>query len=302
MTKDYYDVLEISKKATQEDIKKAYRKLAREHHPDMAKENDKAAAEARFKEINEAYQVLSDPQKRQMYDQYGHRANFNGTSGFNNQGNWGPFNYTYTSQGENPFGDANFDPFDIFESIFGSRGFGNARRPRKGKNLYYELRISFADAVKGLEKEINAESGRMHIKIPKGVRDGSEIRFEGKGMPLEGFPNGDLYLTVRYSSPREFEIIREDILINLEIDFVTAILGGEIEIPVVDENKKDGIGKAKLKIPSGTQPKTRFIVKGKGMPRLQSNGNGDAYIQVEVSIPKKVSRKQRNLLEEYINS
>ena len=118
MARDYYDILGVSKTSSQDEIKKAYRKLAREHHPDMAKADGKDAAEKKFKEINEAYQVLSDSQKKQMYDQYGHKANFNGggTGGFN-QSNWGPFTYSYTSGGASPFSDTEFDPFDIFESI-----------------------------------------------------------------------------------------------------------------------------------------------------------------------------------------
>ena len=163
--KDYYQVLGVEKNASSDDIKKAYRHLAREHHPDMVRDGDKAAAEKRFKEINEAYQVLSDPQKRKMYDQYGHTgAGFGfegGPSGFGSAGQWGPFTYTYTSNGQEPsggpFGFGDFDPFEVFENVFGFRGFGGSRGPKRGKNLYYEMAIDFSESVFGLEKEINIE-------------------------------------------------------------------------------------------------------------------------------------------------
>src|SRR4030042_248142 len=212
MPKDFYEILGVSKSATQEEIKKAYRNLARAHHPDMVKDSDKKSAEVRFKEINEAYQVLSDPQKRRMYDQYGHSGagfgangggfgGFGDFSGFARGGQKGPFTYTYTSSGENPFGGfEDFDPFDIFESFFGSRGFGS-RSPKKGKNLYYEMNITFKEALFGVEKSVKIESGNVTIKIPVGIRSGMEIKFVGKGMPgPNGAPNGDLFITVKYPS------------------------------------------------------------------------------------------------------
>ncbi|MBN1162219.1 DnaJ domain-containing protein [Patescibacteria group bacterium] len=303
MARDYYDILGISKNASPEDIKKAYRKLAREHHPDMVNESDKADAERRFKEINEAYQVLSDKDKKSMYDQYGHSgpgfsngAGFQGTKG----GQWGPFTYTYTSGGGSPFGQQDFDPFDIFEQFFGFRGYGDRRAPKKGKNLTYEMVIDFRDAIFGLEKEVNVESGRVRIKIPKGVRDGTELKFSGKGMPgSKGVPPGDLFLVVRYKSPSDFKLLGSDVYVRTEIDFITAILGGSVEIPVIDTSKSSGVGKTKLKIPSGTQHSTRFVLHNKGMPKLHSSGYGDVLVQVAISIPKRLNRKQKKALEEY---
>lgn len=308
--KDYYQSLGINKNASQEEIKQAYRKLAREHHPDMVKDGDKAAAEQRFKEINEAYQILSDPQKRKMYDQYGSSAFAGGaqnpgTSGFGgfNQGQWGPFTYTYSSggnaQGAQDFGD--FDPFDVFEQFFGFRGFGGqARQPRKGKNLYYEMRITFADAVFGLEKEIKIESGKVKIKIPAGVRDGMELRFPGYGAPApqNGQP-GDLFISLQIETPKDFEFFDEHILIKKEIDFVQASLGDNIEVPVVDVTSSSGVGTAKLRIPEGTQYGTKFLIRGKGMPRFKEHGQGDVVVQVFIVIPKKLSREQKDLLEKY---
>jgi len=313
--KDYYAILGVPRNASQEDIKQAYRRLAREHHPDVVKDGDKTSAEKRFKEINEAYQVLNDPQKRKMYDTYGHAgggfagsagASGNGPFGSQSGGQWGPFSYTYTSNG-NAYGGAggfnDFDPFDVFEEFFGFRGFGGSRAPRKGKNLYYEMRVDFADAVHGAEKTIKVESGYVTIKIPAGVYDGTEIRFSQRGMPgPAGTPNGDLFITFRVSMPGEFRRIGDNLGILLELDFTKLILGAIAEVPVVDSTQKNGIGLAKLKIPAGTQPGTQFRLKGKGMPKLRGNGQGDVIVQVLVKMPRKVSRRQKELLEEYERS
>lgn len=297
-TKDYYEVLGVAKGATPEELKKAYRNLAREHHPDMVAKEDKDNAEKRFKEINEAYQVLSDPEKRRVYDQFGH-TNFNNASsgpfgGGANQGQWGPFSYTYSSGN-----GMDFDPFDIFEDVFGFRGFGGGRM-RKGKNLYYEMHVSFADAVKGAEKEVNIESGKITIKIPKGARDGMELRFSGKGMPgPEGIPAGDLFITLRVQTPKVFRRVDDDFATLAEIDFVSAALGDIVEVSVIDPNSESGVGMAKIKVPAGTQPGTQIRLRGEGMPRLRGSGRGDVIVQISITIPKKLSKKQRQILEEY---
>jgi DnaJ-class molecular chaperone len=307
--KDYYSILGIDKNATQDDIKKAYRKLARQYHPDMVKDGDKAAAEAKFKEINEAYQVLGDESKRKMYDQYGSAAFSGGSqgagSGFGgfNQGQWGPFTYSYSNMGGTNgyegFGD--FDPFDVFEDFFGFRGFGGkSRAPKKGKNLHYELHVDFIEAIFGVEKDISIESGKLTIKIPAGIRDNTEMRFQGKGMPgPNNTPNGDLFITIRVKQPKEFQVVGDDILIQTTIDFAQAILGDTIAIPIVDTSKINGINTTNLKIPSGTQHGTRFVIRGKGMPRLHGKGYGDAYVDVLIVIPTKINKKQKEVLEEY---
>lgn len=303
--KDYYDILGVPKGASEDEIKKAYRNMAREHHPDMVDKSDKEAAEKRFKEINEAYQVLKDPQKRKMYDQFGNAGpGFNGGRGADGfggygqqQGQWGPFSYSYTSAG----GAEGFDPFDIFEEFFGFRGFGGQQRPRKGKNLYYEMHIDFVDAVRGAEKNIKTESGPVKIKVPAGVHDGTEIKFVGKGMSgPNGAPNGDLYITVRVPTPRVFtQRAGNHFGAIVEIDFVQATLGDTVDVPVIDAKAANGVGKAKLKIPAGTQPHTQFRLKGKGMPGLHNGQPGDIVVQVHVNIPKKLNKKQKKLLEEY---
>src|SRR3989338_185547 len=317
-TKDYYEILGVSKNATDDQIKQAYRRLAREHHPDVVKDGDKSSAEARFKEINEAYQVLSDSQKRKMYDQFGQagfgggqngQGGFSGFGGFGSQqGQWGPFTYSYTTSGSpgsgagaSPFED--FDPFDVFEQFFGFRGFGGSgagRAPKRGKNLYYEMEISFGDAVRGIEKEIRVESGSLKIKIPAGVNNGTEIKYPGKGMAgPNNAPSGDLFLTIKVSTPKEFQRFGENLAISIEIDFIQAILGDTVEVPVVDSEQRFGVGKAELKIPAGTKPGSQIRMKGKGMPRIRDGGRGDVVVQILVGIPSKLNRKQRELLEEY---
>lgn len=303
-TKDYYEILGVPKNAAPDQIKQAYRKLAREHHPDVVKDGDKAAAEKRFKEINEAYQVLNDPQKRKMYDQYGHAgANFNGGNAGNyGQSGWGPFTYTYAngagSNGANPFGD--IDPFDIFEEFFGFRGFGGQKAPRKGKNLYYEMSVTFAEAIHGAEKTIKVESGTITIKIPQGASDGTEMRFAGKGeLGPNGAPAGDLFITLRVPMPKEFQRQGSTLGVALELEYTQLVLGDVVEVPVVDLNEKNGIGHASLKIPAGTKPGMQFRLRGKGMPILRGRGQGDVIAQVFIRIPNKLSRKQKEILEVY---
>jgi molecular chaperone DnaJ len=293
MAKDYYELLGVSKGASQDEIKKAYRTLAKKHHPDTAKDSNKKDAEKKFKEIGEAYQVLSDPQKRARYDQFGHAGNqgYGGGSGFGGS-QWGGGSYY---QGQNPFADV--DISDIFESFFGG-GYG--RSPRKGKDLRYEIYIEFKDAIFGLEKEINIDSGKVKIKIPAGIISGSEVRFSQKGMPgPQGLPPGDLYLKVRYKMPKEFELVQGILFVEQEIDFATAALGGKIDIPSIDLESKKGISKTTLKIPSGTQYGTKFVVRSKGLPRVNSSGQSDILVQVLVTIPKRLNRKQKKLLEQY---
>jgi len=306
--RDYYEILGLSKGASDSEIKQSYRKLAREHHPDMVGQSDKAAAEKRFKEINEAYQVLSDPQKRKMYDQFGHAGmNFSSTGkgpfggGFTGASGWGPFTYTYTTSGGGGIND--FDPFDIFEDFFGFRGFGG-RRPRKGKNLYYELHVDFKDAVFGLEKTINVESGKVKVKIPAGVHNGTEIRFSGRGMPgPNNAPAGDLFLTIRIKLPKQFRRLGNILGTAVEIDMVQAALGDTVEVWVVDLGESDGLGKVKVKIPAGTQPGTQIRLRGKGLPIInRSSKRGDVVVQVVIKIRKNLSRKQKDILKDYLKT
>lgn len=288
--------------------------MAREHHPDMVNEKEKPGAEKRFKELNEAYQVLSDPDKRRMYDQFGHASfgggagggsggqnPFGGGFGGGNTGQWGPFSYSYSSSDGGASGAGfDFDPFDIFESAFGFRGFGGARKPKKGKNLYYEMAIDFVDAVKGSEKEVNVEGGKLTIKIPAGARDGIELRYPEKGAKgPDGVPNGDLYISLRVKTPKQFERYGDDLATRVEVSFAQAALGDVIDVEVIDINSLDGLGKVKMKVPAGTQPASYIKLKGKGMPRLQRSGQGDVIVKVDIKIPTRLNRTQKDLLEKY---
>jgi len=284
MAKDYYEVLGVNKTASKDELKKAYKRLAKKHHPDVDKS---AGANERFKEINEAYQVLSNSEKKAAYDQFGHPS-----AGAGQAGRWGPFTYAYTSDGGAPgdFGDFS-DPFSIFEQVFGSRGFG--RQPRKGRNLRYSIIINFMDAIKGLTQEVALNGKKLKVKIPAGIRDGAEIKFSGEGEAgPRGLPPGDLYLTIRIQPHPTFTRVGDDIYILKEISFVQAALGDTIEVGTVEES-------VKLKIPAGTQSGTQFRLRGKGVPHLRGRGKGDQYVRVQVNIPKKLSRKQKKLLEEF---
>ncbi len=288
---DYYDILGISKGVSADEIKKAYRKQALEWHPDKHKDN-KEAAERRFKEINEAYQILSDSQKRQAYDQFGHAAfspggapagaaGFGGfPSGQGQTGRWGPFTYTYTSTGGSPGDGSPFagfdfgDPFEIFEQFFGGGSpFRTARIPR------YGITIEFMEAIEGIEKEIEIEGKKRKIKIPPGVDDGSRIRF------------GNFILSIDVKPHELFERDGADVYVRLAIPFSLATLGGQVKVPTVD-------GEVKLKIRPGTQSGTMMRLRGKGAPHLRGRGRGDQYVRLQVSVPEKLNRQQKRLINE----
>lgn len=289
---DYYDILGVSKSASADEIKKAYRKAALQWHPDRHKD-DKETAEKKFKEINEAYQVLSDPQKKSAYDQYGHAAFNPGgmgggnpfAGGFGGQGN--PFTYTYTSGGQNPFGSAQGgspfgeggfgDPFDIFEAFFGGGNpFGGARRQSKPR---YSIEIDFMDAIKGISKEVSIGGKKRKIKIPAGIYEGATIDF------------GDFRLSVNIKPDSKFERQDDDIYVSIGIPFSTAVLGGEIEVPTVD-------GNLKLKIRPGTQSGIMMRLRERGVAHLHGRGKGDEYVRINVLVPEKITRDQRMIMEE----
>ena len=302
--RDYYEILGLSKGASEEDLKKAYRNLARKHHPDVDKS---PGAEARFKEINEAYQILSDPQKKAAYDRFGHAAFQPGGAasggGFNpfggaQGGQWGPFSYTYSTGG--PGGSEGFgegsdfaDPFDIFESVFGFRGFGG-REPQRGRDVSYVMDVDFMEAVGGSERTVNVDGKTLHVKIPQGARTGTRIKFAGEGEPGRGrdgknLPNGDLFITLRVGAHPEFTREGDDVFSEILISYPQAVLGDKIDVTTVQ-------GNVKLSIPSGTQSGTAFRIRGKGVK--SNRGTGDHYVRVTISIPKKLSKREKELLEE----
>ncbi len=285
MSKDYYEVLGVSKTATSDELKKAYRKKALQYHPDRNKTKE---GEDKFKEVNHAYEVLSDPQKRATYDQVGPSGFENGApgagaggpfGGFGGpfggaQGRQGPFTYTYSNGGD----CANFDfggfsdPFEIFEQFFGG---GYARRKPR-----YSLTIDFLDAVRGTTKKVAIDGKTQTIKIPAGVDNGSRIQF----------PNFEVVVNVRGNS--RFQREGNDIVSEKTIPLPLAILGGMVEIETVH-------GTVTLKIPAGTQPDTLMRIKGKGVPKVRGGGNGDHFVRIKVAIPAKINSRQKELLQEF---
>lgn len=274
-TRDYYEVLGVPKSATADELKKAYRKLAMQYHPDRNKTKE---AETKFKEINAAYEVLSDPEKRQTYDSVGHAAFENGGAGqqggpFGGFGG-GPFTYTYSTSG-NPFeGTGYTDPFEIFEQFFGGASPFGRRKPA------YSLRIEFMDAVKGTQKKVTIDGKSKTIKVPAGVQTGSRIRFD------------DFDIVIDVASHPKFHRDGYDIVTIEEVPMTMVALGGTKEVETVD-------GKVTLKIPAGTQPNAVIRLKGKGIKQLQKNTKGDHFVKVVVKIPTKLTSKQKQLLEEF---
>ena len=279
--RDYYEILGLTKSATPAEIKAAYRKLALQWHPDR---NKAATAHDKFKEINEAYAVLSDSKKKEQYDQFGHAPFQPGAGGPAWGGQQGPFTYYSTSGGGMPFGEDFIDPFEIFEQFFGggfSRGAGRARHREA-----YELSIDFMDAMKGATKEIHLPRGaagegsmRKTIKIPAGVDTGSRIRFD----------DFDIILEVRPS--REYKREGNDLVVDHEITYVQAALGAIVEVKTID-------GPLKIRIQPGTQPGTMIRLHGKGVPHVRGSGNGDEYVRIQLHVPTHLSRRQKELLEE----
>ncbi len=277
MSKDYYEILGVSRSASLDEIKKAYRRLALKWHPDR---NKSPEAEEKFKEINKAYEVLSDSKKRDLYDQYGADVFERGGNVGQRQG---PFRgYTYTTDfSGSPF-EFHFegfsDPFEIFEQFFGfGSPFSTHRRSRRDM---YELEISFDEAVKGTEKEVVIKGKRKKIKIPAGVDNGSRVRFS------------DFDVIVKVKPSDIFERRGQDVFYTKEIDFPTAVLGGIVTVPSLEG--KD----IKLKVRAGTESGSIVRLRGKGIPYINSSAKGDMYVTFKVKVPKKVNSKLRKLLEE----
>lgn len=295
--RDYYEVLGVSKNASDDEIKKAYRKLAIKYHPD--KNPGDKEAEAKFKEVSEAHEVLSDKQKRARYDQFGH-AGVGGASG----GAYGGF-------GGNPFGNGNFDfngqTFNFnfgggsaFDDILGNLfGFGNpgARRQRRGADYQTSVTLTFEEAIFGTTKTIDLENGSLKVKIPAGIDDGMSVRLKGKGgpAPSKDAEPGDLYVRVRVKPHKS--LTREGAIILSEhtIGMVDAALGCEIDVETVD-------GIVRMKVPAGTQSGTPFKLSGHGVPFRADGDRGPHIVTIIVETPKNLSKKQKELLEEFKNS
>jgi molecular chaperone DnaJ len=349
--RDFYEALGLNRNADQEEIKQAYRRLAREYHPDV-NQGDKEA-EARFKEVKEAYDVLIDPRKREMYDQFGYQEGAFQGGGFGGFGDMGGFSSGFE---------------DIFDAFFGG-GFSAGRRQQesyRGSDLRYDLEITLEEAVKGKETHIKiprtekctacggsgAKDGssvvkcpdcggtgqqqvikktvlgsfvsirscgkcqgsgtiikdicskcrgqgsvlrerKIEIKIPAGVDDGSRVRMSGEGEAgLRGGPPGDLYVFIHVRPHKIFQRQNNDLFCEFPISFTHAALGADLEVPTID-------GKARLRIPEGTQSETVFRLKGKGVPSLRGFARGDQLVKIKVEVPRRLNARQKNILREF---
>ena len=310
--RDYYEVLGVQKGASAEEIKKAFRKLTKENHPDLHP-GDKACEE-RFKEANEAYEVLSDEEKRKKYDQFGHAA-FDPNAGFGG-GGYGDFS------GFGGFGD-------LFSDLFGGFGGASARAnpnaPRRGESIRAAVNVSFEEAAFGCKKDVMQSASpcskcrgtgkiihqpckscrgvgsirrqhKIEVNIPAGIDDGQTISKPGGGNAgVNGGPAGDLLVTVIVRPHPLFERDGNSVLLNQEISFSQAALGADIEVPTID-------GKVKLKIPEGTQPDSTFRLRGKGIPNLRGSGRGDQFVTVSIKVPKNLTGSQKELLRQFAAS
>jgi curved DNA-binding protein len=290
--KDYYQILGLNRKASADEIRKAYRKLAMQYHPDRNPGDKKA--EERFKEINEAYQVLSDPQKRARYDQLG-SAYSNWQSGGGRPGdfNWSDWFGNAPGGSRVEYGNAD-DLFgggggfsDFFRMIFGEAMRSSGRGNVSPQGYQQPVEISLQEAYDGTTRQIQSNGRKIQVRIPAGVKTGSKVRVAGAG------PEGlDLYLVVDITGDDRFERDGYDLYTTATVNVFTAILGGEAEVATL-------AGKVKLSIPPGTQPDQLFRLAGRGMPHLKSSSTkGDLYVKLKVQIPKYLSAKQRELLEE----
>lgn len=286
-SKDYYKVLGIKKDAAADEIKKAYRKLAVKYHPD--KNPGSKEAEDKFKEINEAYAVLSDPQKKAQYDQFG-------STGFHQR-----FSQEDIFRGFDVgdiFKDMGYGTEDIFSRIFGGGFHGGTRyrsRKQRGEDFEMELPVSFREAVAGGEKRVSflrdGNREELSVKIPAGIENDSKLRIQGKGgQSRSGGPAGDLYLTIKVGSDPVFTREGDNIVVERWIQFSQAVLGASLEVPTTEGSKR-------IKIPAGIQPGTKIRLKGFGVPHMGKTSRGDLYVRIFVKVPDQLTAVQRELIE-----
>lgn len=289
--RDYYEILGVSKNASDDEIKKAYRKLAVKYHPDKNPGNKEA--EEKFKEISEAHEVLSDKQKRARYDQFGH-AGVGGAGGpsgnpFGGAGN-GNFNFNGQSFNFDFGGGGGLD--DILGSIFGFGG--GQRRPTRGADYRTTVVLNFEEAVFGTTKVVSADGKDLKVKIPAGIDDGMSIRLSGKGGAApKGGTKGDLYVFIRVKPHKTLTREGNIILSDKVISMVDAAFGTEIDVETVD-------GNVRMKVPAGTQSGTPFKLSGHGVPLMRTDGDrGPHIVTIIVETPKNLSKRQKELLEEF---
>jgi curved DNA-binding protein len=306
--RDYYAVLGVPRTASEKEIKTAYRKLARKHHPDVNPGDKKA--EAQFKEIGEAYSVLSDSEKRKKYDRWGHdweKIEQAQAAGVNFGGRPGSRTYTYTTGAPNGGapGGFNFESEDLgglFEQLFGKAAGGRTRvrsTPRKGSDIEQPVEITLEEAFNGTQRTYSlldsqtGEAKSVEVKIPAGAADGLRVRVAGKGESgLSGGAPGDLYLVVSIKPHPLFERDGDDLRVKVPTSLYTAVLGGEVRVPT-----PRGTHLA-LKVPPETPNGQRMRLAGQGMPHLNSNGRGDLFAEITVQLPRNLSHHEKELFEE----
>ncbi|MCO6479499.1 MAG: DnaJ domain-containing protein [Phaeodactylibacter sp.] len=291
---DYYKILGVGRDAGKEEIRKAYRKIARKYHPDL--NPDDKEAEKKFKQANEAYEVLSDSEKRKKYDKYGkdweHAEAFEQAR---RQQEGRGRTYTYTEG----FGESS-DFSDFFRSMFGDEAaFGGFSRGRgrtmsfRGEDYRAELHLQLRDVYQGQQQVLTVNGSKIRLTIPAGVEDGQTIRIKGQGGPgRNGGEKGDLYITFRIPEDPDFQRIGSDLYTAVDMSLYTAILGGKTEVPTLD-------GKVAVTIPPGSENGKKIRLKGKGMPVYKKKGKyGDLYVALQVQLPKNLSEKERQLFRQ----
>ena len=284
MNRDYYDILGVSRDASDDEIKRAFRSKAKQYHPDA--NPDDATAEARFKEVNAAYEVLTDPEKRSAYNQFGH--------------NWQNFQ---AGNGQSPFaGGAQFhDMSDVWDTIFtgaggrqgGFSGFGQqARRPRQGRHIEQPLPISLREAWHGAQRAYTRGGREITLTVPRGADTGTKVRLSGEGQPgVNGGPPGNLYLIVEVADDPHFTRDGDNLHVDVKVDALTAMLGGDAEVPTLT-------GMLRMKVRPGTQSGQKLRLTGKGMPVLRGNDEyGDLFARVVITVPRALNDHQRELAE-----
>jgi len=312
--RDYYKILGVDKKASQDEIKKAYRKLAVKYHPDKNPNND--VAEDKFKEISEAHEVLSDPEKRKQYDELGanwkqyQNAGFDparGRSGSRAGGPFGGGQYHYEFQGDpSEFFGSGSGFSDFFEAFFGGSGRRARQRTRQGfgqefgggsgfdfgappSDLAGEVSISLQEAYDGTERIIDLGGEKIRVKIKPGAYDGLKLRVKGKGQKGASGKPGNLYLTVKVQPNQVYKRKGDDLYMDVPLDLFTALLGGKKEILTLS-------GKLKISIPEGTQNGKQLRLKGKGMPVYAGSGHGDLYVKLNLRLPEHLTPGQKELV------
>ncbi|HEY0897273.1 MAG TPA: J domain-containing protein [Sphingobacteriaceae bacterium] len=292
---DYYKVLGVDKNASEADIRKAYRKMARQYHPDLNPDDE--AAKKKFQEINEANEVLSDPEKRRKYDQYGkdwrHGEEFEKARQQQHQQYAGQSGRDFGGGPEDPFGGGDFS--DFFESMFGGGGFsGRGRHARfRGEDYRATLELNLTDVLETRKQTISVNGKNIRLTIPAGVENGQTIKVAGYGGPgMNGGPAGDLYITFTIRNDTGFRREGKDLYADLHTDLYTAILGGETIMETLT-------GKVRIKVPPGTQNGTRMKLRGKGLPVYKKAGEaGDLYVTFNVKLPDRLSEREKELFRQ----